>query len=243
MARDNILSGFHAAEEAIRGQSRNINRIWVSLQGNAPRLKRLMSEARSLKIPVEIVQRQALARMVGNTRHQDIVLEISPYRYHNPESLLEAIREDSLFCILDEIQDVTNLAALTRTAEGAGVDGIFIPDRRSASVTSITHRLSSGALEHLKIARVTNLAQLIEALHERGVRVICADASATKLWYEADYSGSIAVLVGNEFKGVRRLLKEKSDELVRIPMLGKVKSLNVNVAAAILLYEVIRRRL
>ena len=119
---------------------------------------------------------------------------------------------------------------------------MFLPERRSASVTAVTHRLSAGALEHIKIARVVNLANLIDAMKQKGIRVVCADAAATKLWYEADYSGPVAITVGNEQKGVRRLLKEKSDDLVRIPMLGKLQSLNVNVAAAILLYEVVRQR-
>ena len=242
MPREDILCGFHAAEETVRARPGRIHRIWVSLQGASPRLKRLIAEARSQKIPVQIVQRQALARIAGNTHHQDIVLEVSPYQYQDADEVLEDVRLDSLFCIFDEIQDVTNFASLIRTAEGAGVQAIFIPERRSAAVTSVTYRLSAGALEHLKIARVTNLADLILKLQERGVRVICADAAATELWYEADYSGSIAILVGNEFKGVRRLLKERSDQVVCVPMLGKVESLNVNVAAAILLYEVIRQR-
>jgi 23S rRNA (guanosine2251-2'-O)-methyltransferase len=126
--------------------------------------------------------------------------------------------------------------------EGSGVQGIFLPERRSAAVTGATHRLSAGALHHVKIARVINLANLIQTMKERGIRVICSDASASKLWYEADLSGPVCVVLGNEQKGVRRLLKEKSDELVKIPMLGKIQSLNVNVAAAILLYEAIRQR-
>jgi 23S rRNA (guanosine2251-2'-O)-methyltransferase len=144
--------------------------------------------------------------------------------------------------VLDEIQDVNNFAALIRSAEGAGAQGIFIPERRAAQVTATTYKLSSGALEHMRIAKVGNLARLLDRFKEDGIRTVCADSSATKLWHEADYSGPVAILVGNEFRGVRRLLKEKSDELVRIPMRGKVQSLNVNVAAAILMYEAIRQR-
>ncbi len=242
MARENIVWGFHAVEEALKKDARRVNQVWTSQTRSSSRLARLLRAARERKIPVHVVDAKALVRLTGDQRHQDIVLEVTPYQYHDAESLLEQVTEHSLFCILDEIQDTTNLAALIRTAEGAGVSGIFLPDRRSASVTSVTSRLSAGALEHMKIARVANLAQWIEKMQQKGIRVICADASATRLWHQADYTGPVAILVGNEFKGVRRLLKEKSDELVRIPMLGKVESLNVNVAAAILLYEVVRQR-
>lgn len=241
MARENILFGYHAAEEALKKDVRRVNQIWTSRAHSSSRLQRLIRMAREQKIPVHIVDSKALFRLTENPRHQDIVLEVSPYKYQDADSLLETVTDESIFCILDEIQDTTNLAALIRTAEGAGVQGIFLPDRRSAAVTATTARLSAGALEHIKIGRVTNLAQWIETMQQKGIRVICADSSATKIWYEADFSGPVAILVGNEFKGVRRLLKDKSDELVRIPMLGKVASLNVNVAAAILLYEAVRQ--
>jgi 23S rRNA (guanosine2251-2'-O)-methyltransferase len=169
-------------------------------------------------------------------------VELSPYKYFDADELLAQVNEQSLFCILDEIQDATNLGTLIRTMEGASVQGIFMPERRSAAVTATTHRMSAGALEHVKVARVGNIANLIEKMQSKGIRILCADAAATKLWHEADYTGPLAILVGNEQKGVRRLLKDKSDELVRIPMLGKLQSLNVNVAAAILLYEAVRQR-
>ena len=242
MARENIVYGFHSAEEIIRNEPGRINHIWSISGPRNNRLRKLLDLAHQHRIPIRVVDKKALTRLAGTTHHQDIVLETSPYEYFDPDDLLSRADELSLFCILDEIQDATNLGTLIRTMEGAGVSGIFLPERRSASVTATTHRLSAGALEHVKIARVKNLANLIDAMHEKGIRIICADASASKLWYEADYSGPIAILVGNEQEGVRRLLKEKSDELVRIPMLGKVQSLNVNAAVAILLYEAIRRR-
>lgn len=241
MPREGIVYGFHGVEEIVQHQPERINHIWTT-QHASLRLKRLLATARSKKISIRIVDPAVLTKLAGDSHHQDVVVEISPYRYYRPDQLLENITEESLFCILDEIQDVTNFAALIRSAEGAGVQGIFIPERRSAQVTGVTYKLSAGALEHVRIARAGNLARLIEQLQEKNIRVICADASATKLWYEADCSGPIAVLVGNEHHGVRRLLKEKSDEVVKIPMRGKVQSLNVNVAAAILLYETIRQR-
>ena len=241
MAREGILYGFHAAEEAIRHQADRIHHIWT-ISAASPRLQRLIKEARGKKISVQIVDPRALTRLAGGSHHQDIVVEISPYRYSTVDQILSGINDQSLFCMLDEIQDVTNLAALIRSAEGAGVQGMFIPERRSAQVTATTYKLSAGALEHVRIARAGNLARLIELLQTRGIRIICADASAPKLWYQADLTGPVCVLVGNEYRGVRRLLKDKSDELVKIPMRGKVQSLNVNVATAILLYEAIRQR-
>ena len=241
MRREGILYGFHAAEETLQHQSGRINHIWTAANPS-PRLKSLISAARSKNIRVQIVDAGALTRLAGDSHHQGIVVEISPYEYFSADALLSHVSANSIFCILDEIQDVTNFAALIRSAEGAGVDGIFIPERRSAQVTSITHKLSAGALEHVKIARVVNLARLIEDLRQTGTRIICADSSAMKIWYEADYTGPVAILVGNEYRGVRRLLREKSDERVKIPMLGKVQSLNVNVATAVLLYEAIRQR-
>src|SRR3990172_4677313 len=242
MARENIVCGFHSAEEIIRSDPRKINHIWTATGHRTGRLKRLLDEAHQKGMPIRVVEKSALARLAGTNHHQDIVLETAPYKYWDADELLKDVHEKSLFCILDEIQDAGNLGNLIRTMEGAGADGAFLPERRSAAVTATTHRLSAGALEHVKIARVVNLANLIDQMKEKGIRIICADASATKLWHEADYSGPIAILVGNEQKGVRRLLKENSDELVRIPMLGKVQSLNVNAAAAILLYEAIRQK-
>jgi 23S rRNA (guanosine2251-2'-O)-methyltransferase len=219
-----------------------VNHVWIAQDQRSHRIKQILDLAKSNGIPVTHTQSNALARLAGDAHHQGIVLELSPYQYHDAENLLDEINDTTMFCILDEIQDATNLGTLIRTMEGAGVNGVFLPDRRSASITSVTHRLSAGALEHIKVARIGNIAQWIEKLQEKNVRIICADANATKLWHEADYSGPIAILVGNEQRGVRRLLKEKSDELVRIPMLGKLQSLNVNVAAAILLYEAVRQR-
>lgn len=237
-----IIYGFHSAEEALKKHSDSIHQMWISAGHHSPRLHHLIQEARRRNVPVKIVDKSALNRLAENIHHQDVVLELSPYKYHDPDELLDPVTDQSLYCILDEIQDATNLGTLIRTMEGAGVQGVFLPERRSAAVTAATHRLSAGALEHVRIARVTNLARLLEQMQEKGIRIICADAEAQKLWYEADYTGPTAILVGNEQKGVRRLLKEKSDELVRIPMEGKLQSLNVNVAAAILLYEALRQR-
>lgn len=237
----NVVFGFHSAEEAIDNHPDRINHVWFFGGHRGARLHELVRKAQSAGIPVTRVDRQALTRLAGNQHHQDVLVELSPYKYYDVDDLLENSPADSLHVILDEIQDATNLGTLIRTFEGAGVSGIFLPERRSASVNAMTHRLSAGALEHVKIARVVNLAQLIDRMHERGIRVIASDAAAPKLWYEADYSRPLAIVIGNEMRGVRRLLKEKSDDLVRIPMFGKLQSLNVNVAAAILLYEAVRR--
>ncbi|HSE42764.1 MAG TPA: 23S rRNA (guanosine(2251)-2'-O)-methyltransferase RlmB [Acidobacteriota bacterium] len=234
--------GFHSAEEALRNNPDRVNHVWVAQDQRSHRIKQILDLAKANGIPVSQTHSNALARMAQDEHHQGIVLELSPYKYYDAEQLLDEVNDNTLFCILDEIQDATNLGTLIRTMEGAGVTGVFLPDRRSAGITSVTHRLSAGALEHVKVARIGNVAQWMEKLQERGVRIICADANASKQWHEADYSGPIAILVGNEQRGVRRLLKEKSDELVRVPMLGKVQSLNVNVAAAILLYEAVRQR-
>ncbi len=241
MPSDKVF-GFHSAEEAIRSHPDRVNRVWIAQDHHSPRIKQIVNLAKSHRLPVTQVQTNVLARLAGDSHHQGVVLELSPYRYHDADELLEEINDKTLFCILDEIQDATNLGTLIRTMEGAGVNGVFLPERRSALITAVTHRLSAGALEHVKVARIGNVAQWLDVLKEKGVRIICADAAAPKLWHEADYSGPIAILVGNEQRGVRRLLKEKSDELVRIPMLGKLQSLNVNVATAILLYEAVRQR-
>jgi len=241
MSREGIIYGFHSAEEALKHHPQRVNHVWV-LKRVSPRIQRLLGSIRGKKISIHQVEPPVLMKLAGTQNHQDIVLELSPYEYFRAEDLLSDTNEKSIFCILDEIQDTTNLASIIRSAEGAGAQGIFLPERRTALVTPITSKLSAGALEHIRIARAGNLAQLIDLMHEQNIRVICADAAASKLWYEADYSGPIAILVGNEYKGVRRLLKDKSDQLVRIPMQGKVQSLNVNIAAAILLYEAIRQR-
>ena len=241
MTREGIVYGFHSAEESLKHHPQRVNHIWVT-KHVSPRIQRLLGSVRGKKISIHQVDPRVLTKLAGTQNHQDIVLEISPYEYFSADDLLKTANEKSIFCILDEIQDTTNLASIIRSAEGAGAEGIFLPERRTALVTPITSKLSAGALEHIRIARAGNLAQLIDRMHEFNIRVICADAAASKLWSEADYNGPIAILVGNEYKVVRRLLKDKIDEIVRIPMRGKVQSLNVNIAAAILLYEAIRQR-
>ena len=241
MSREEIVFGFHSAEEAIKHHPQRVNHIWIT-RNASHRIQKLLSLVRGKKISIHVADPRLLTKLAGSQNHQDIVLELSPYQYFSAEDLLQHIHENSIFCILDEIQDTTNLASIIRSAEGAGVQGVFLPERRTALVTSVTSKLSAGAIEHMRIARAGNLAQLIDQMQEKEIRVICADESAPKLWFEVDYTGPIAILVGNEFKGVRRLLKDKSDELVKIPMHGKVQSLNVNIATAILLYEAIRQR-
>ena len=176
-----------------------------------------------------------------SSRHQGLAAETAPKEFTTIEQILAQSSRPFLL-LLDEIEDPQNLGAIIRTAEGAGVDGLIIPERRSAGLTPAVYAVSAGALQHLAIARVKNLARTIDLLKKRGLWLIGAEAGRPELWYEFDYTGPIGVVLGSEGTGLRRLIKEKCDVLLSLPLAGKVGSLNVSAAAAVFLFEAVRQR-
>jgi 23S rRNA (guanosine2251-2'-O)-methyltransferase len=199
--------------------------------------------AREMGVPVQGVDRVRLDNLAGGLRHQGIVAYTAAREYADIEDILDGAGDAPFLLLLDEINDPHNLGAILRTAEAAGVNGVVIPKRRSVSLTPAVARVSAGAVEYVPVARVSNLVQTIGLLKERGLWVVGADAGAADLHWKARLDGPLALVVGGEDKGLGRLVREKCDLLVRLPMLGRIGSLNASVAAAVMLYEVVRQRL
>jgi 23S rRNA (guanosine2251-2'-O)-methyltransferase len=242
---EEIIAGKHAVLEALRS-GRTVNKIWLA-QGSAPhQLQAVVDEAKKLGVMYQFVDRRKLDQMVDkDIRHQGVVAQAAPYEYADLEDLFQAAAERNeapFFVILDEIEDPHNLGSVIRTVECAGAHGVIIPKRRSAQVTAIVAKTSAGAAAFVPVARVSNLAQAIEALKERGVWIAGADAAAKQTAYEADLTGPLAIVIGSEGRGLSRLIREKCDYLVKLPLLGRIQSLNASVAAGILLYEAVRQR-
>jgi 23S rRNA (guanosine2251-2'-O)-methyltransferase len=204
-----------------------------------------LAARRQPPVPVKKVARQELDRLTNQANHQGVVAQVPPYIYTDVDGLLQANQEnpDALFLVLDSLQDPQNLGTLFRTAEAMGVTGVILPERRAAGVTPAVRNASSGAVEHLQIAQVVNLARALDQLRETGVWVAGLEDEKKAVPYDkASLTGRLALVVGNEGAGLGRLVREKCDFFVSLPMLGKVASLNAAVAGSIALYEALRQR-
>ena len=223
-----IVYGRNAVGELLRARRRPVRRVWAtrSVEG-AP-------------APVSVVSAEELERLCGSSAHQGICAETTPYEYESAESLLAA--PDPLIVALDEIQDPQNLGAVCRTAEAIGATGVVFPERRSAEVTPAVCKASAGAVEHLAIARVRNLADFLGDAKKAGTWVYGAAAEGAVPYDEPDYTGGVVLVLGAEGKGLRPRVASSCDALVALPLRGNVASLNVSAAAAALLYEILQRR-
>jgi 23S rRNA (guanosine2251-2'-O)-methyltransferase len=194
-------------------------------------------------VAVRFLGRPELDRMAGNNAHQGVVAVTSAKQYNDLDDVIAAKRgQYSLLVVLDGIEDPHNLGAILRTADAAGADGVVIPERRAVGVTPTVTKASAGASEHLPIAKVTNIARTVEELKDRNLWIVGLDERGTQTYDSIDYNMDCAIVLGAEGKGVHELVRKKCDFLVSIPMLGKVASLNVSVAAAVVLYEIVRQR-
>ena len=238
--RGEILAGPRVVLEALRAGRRAVRRIQVARQEQA-RLEPLLALARSRRVPVEFGPRLALDRRAGGTSHQGVVAEVGPYPYVAAEELLGPTGATFLL-VLDGIQDPQNLGAILRTAETAGVQGAVILRDRAAGVTPAAVRASAGATEHLRVARVGNLAGFLARLKDGGLWVVGADANGGQELFGADLRGPLALVIGAEGTGLRALTRSRCDLVVRIPQAGQVASLNASAAAAVCLFEAVRQR-
>jgi 23S rRNA (guanosine2251-2'-O)-methyltransferase len=234
-----VLLGPRAVLEALKAGRRRVGRVLLARRGEHEELAGL---ARARRVPVELVAREALDRRAGGAAHQGVVAETGPFPYASPEALLAQAGAAAFLMVLDGIQDPQNLGAILRTCEAAGVQGVVLPRDRAAAVTPAAVRASAGAAEHVPVARVTNLASFLVALQQRGVWVLGADPSGRDEIFQADLTGALALVVGAEGKGLRSLTKSRCDLLVRIPLGGRVASLNASAAAAVCLFEAVRQR-
>ncbi|WP_168123551.1 23S rRNA (guanosine(2251)-2'-O)-methyltransferase RlmB [Paenibacillus sp. HB172176] len=241
---DELIAGKHPVLEALRS-GRGMNKIWIADSAQKSLTQPITAEAKRLGIVVQFVDKRKLDSMAGGVAHQGVIAQASAYDYVEVEDILAIARERGetpFLLILDEIEDPHNLGSILRTAECTGVHGVIIPKRRSAGLTATVLKTSAGAAEHVAVARVTNIAQTMDKLKESGIWVAGTDLGATQDVYKMKFDMPLAVVIGNESKGMGRLIKEKCDFLVKLPMLGKLNSLNASVAAGVLMYEVIRQR-
>lgn len=238
-----LIIGRNAILEALKSE-RAINTLLVAKGERNGSVGRIISECKGRRIVVKEVDKKKLDFMCGQGNHQGVAAYIAAHEYASVDdifALAEQRGEPPFIIVCDEIEDPHNLGAIIRTAEAAGAHGVIIPERRSVSLTWAVGKAAAGALEYVPVARVGNLASALEELKQRGVWIYSADMDG-KPWCETDFSGAVALVVGSEGKGVGRLIKEKSDFIVSLPMKGKINSLNASVAAGILMYEVARQR-
>ena len=241
---DNLIVGRQPVLEALKSRQ-PIERILILHGASGGHIDQAKQLARKLAIPVKETDKEHFDELAGDTQAQGIIAIIDSYRYVEIEEILAIAQrknEPSFILVLDEIEDPHNLGALIRSAECAGVHGVIIPLHNSASVNSTVVKTSAGATAHLPIARVTNIAQTLDELKKAGVWIVGTEMASDKLYYEHDYRGALAIVVGNEGKGIRRLVKEKCDFLVNIPMHGKIESLNASVAGALVMFEAAKGR-
>ncbi|MEO8736738.1 MAG: 23S rRNA (guanosine(2251)-2'-O)-methyltransferase RlmB [Edaphobacter sp.] len=239
-----VLYGLHPVEEAIRSGSRQLDHVSVARERRDDRLERLIQLCRTANIRVDLEPRNQLTRIAGTDAHQGVLAVVKERQFLGIEDLLSP-KEDGqhrFFLALDGIEDPHNLGALLRTADGAGVDGVILPERRSAPVTATVAKTSAGASEHVRIARVTNLVRALEQMKQKHVWVLGLDERGTPDYSEFDFKTDCVLVLGREGAGLHDLVKKTCDHLLRIPMAGQVSSLNVSVAGAVVMYEAMRQR-
>jgi 23S rRNA (guanosine2251-2'-O)-methyltransferase len=239
-----LVYGKNPVLEALRA-GREVKRLVVLDSGrDEPRLTEILTLARGRGIEVETAGRQRLDDIAHSDSHQGVIAYIGRRRYWELADLLAELEPDPgpVLLVLDGIQDPQNLGSICRTAEAAGVAGVLIPRHRSAEVTPAVAKASAGAVEHLRIATVGSLAQVIDRLKQEGYWTVGLAGEADAHYTGARYDGKLALVVGSEGEGLHRLVRERCDQLVRLPMLGRVSSLNAAVAASIVLYEALRQR-
>jgi 23S rRNA (guanosine2251-2'-O)-methyltransferase len=239
-----LLEGRNAVAELLRSD-KPCDKLFVA-EGTDGRMGDLVAQAREKGVPVIFCDRRKLDHMSVTGNHQGVIAQAAAHTYAELDDLLEAAKqknEPPLLVLCDGIEDPHNLGAIIRSAEAAGAHGVIIPKRRASGLTAVAARASAGALEHIGVHRAVNLAATIDRLKEKGVWVFGAEADGTVGLYEADFAGPTAIVIGSEGEGISRLVRQKCDFIVSIPLRGKVNSLNASNAAAVLLYEAVRRRI
>jgi 23S rRNA (guanosine2251-2'-O)-methyltransferase len=237
-----VLYGIHAVEEALRARNRPLDHIEVARERHDQRLQAVIDLARGQGVSVRFSPRDQLDRLARSKSHQGIVAVVAGKSYSELDELLKKKGEHTFIVVLDGIEDPHNLGALIRTADGAGADGVIIPERRAATVNATVTKTSAGASEHVRIARVVNVARTLDELKQRNVWIVGLDERGQKDYDQLDYNMDCAVVLGAEGHGLHDLVRKKCDYLVSIPMMGRVPSLNVSVAGAVVMYEVARQR-
>lgn len=243
--REDLIIGRNAVIEALKSD-RTIECVYVSKGDLEGSIKVALGLAKDRGVVIKEADRRKLDTMCDGLNHQGIVARVTPFKYCEVNDILEDAKrkeQQTFIVILDEIEDPHNLGSIIRTAELCGVHGIIIPKRRNVGVTSTVYKCSAGAIEHMKIAKVTNINATIDMLKEQGIWIYGADIDGKDYSYNTDFSGPCALIIGSEGKGISSLTLKKCDLLVKIPMIGKINSLNASVAGGIMMYEVLKGRL
>ena len=238
------IEGRNAVLELLES-GRDINKIYVLEGEKYGSINKIIAKAKERKIIINEISRAKLNQMAQTENNQGVIAVVPPFNYCEVEDILEEAKRKNtkpFILILDGIEDPHNLGSIIRTAETAGVDGIIIPKRRAAGVNSTVAKVSAGAVEYMKIARVNNITDTINYLKENDVWICGTDMNTDKYYYDEDFTGGIAIVIGSEGFGISRLVKENCDFLVKIPMKGKITSLNASVSAGIIMYEVVKQR-
>jgi len=239
----NLIYGVSPVLEALRAEHRRIDKILVAENAREHRLSEILDECRSRSIPWQRASRDAFLKLAGTeVNHQGVIAFTASAEYVDTDEIFQHAAETPLILILDGVEDPRNLGAILRTAEGAGVDGIVIPERRAVGLTDTVAKSSAGAIEYVRVAKTTNLNRFIEELKSRDVWVVGTSADAATSYDQWDWTRPSALILGGEGSGLHRLVAENCDVLVKIPMYGKIDSLNVSVAAGVILFEAQRQR-
>lgn len=240
------LYGRNSVLEALRA-GRAMRRVVVAQSAHGPEVEELLAEVERRALPLQIASRASLDDVAGSSHHQGVLAEVGPFAYCRIEDLLAAAGargEPPLLLALDSLQDPQNFGTLLRTAQAVGVHGVLIPEHRAVGITPAVSRASAGAVEHLPVARATNLPRALGVLKERGVWTYGLAVEGSRPYWDVDWTGPVLVVVGSEGSGLGRLVRETCDELVRIPMAaGAVQSLNAASAGSLVLYEAFRQRM
>ena len=244
MSEENIIEGKNAVTEAIRA-GRPLDKVFLAKGGTDKALAFIAASARSAGVPVTECDKRKLDAMSATGSHQGVIAVAAARAYCEPEDILaraEALGQDPFVVVCDGLEDPRNLGAVIRCAECAGAHGIIIPRHRSAGLTAAADKTSAGAAEHMLVARVANLPAALDGLKKRGLWIYGAEAGGESPLWKTDMKGPICLVIGSEGAGMSRLVREKCDFVMSIPLLGKVNSLNASAAAAVLLYEIVRQR-
>lgn len=237
-----LIYGIHAVAEALRAGRGRVERVCIERGQHNPRVQEIIDESRRLGVPLSFEDRSWMDRKASGGKHQGVLCHLAETDSVEPAEILAAAASPGLLLVLDGVEDPHNLGAILRSAEVSGVDGVFIPERRSAGLSATVVKASAGAASHVRVARVTNVARLLETLKEQGYWIVGLEAAADKRLWRIDLTVQIALVLGGEGSGLHRIVREKCDFLVSLPVIGRIASHNVSVAAGIALYEVIRQR-
>lgn len=239
------VEGRNAVLELLES-GKDINKIFITKGERHGSISKIIAKAKENKIVLVEKEKRKMDEMAQNQNYQGVIAIVPPYEYCEVEDILQQAKnkkEEPFVLILDNIEDPHNLGSIIRTAETAGVHGIIIPKRRAAQVNSTVNKVSAGAVQHMKIARVTNISETIEKLKKEGLWICGTDIDTNTYYYDQDFKIPIGIVIGNEGNGIGQKVKNNCDFLVKIPMKGKVTSLNAAVSTGIILYEVVKQRI